>query len=138
MITIVSAIGFLQNANYQREYDLRFDVRGSIIAWIDNKSEFETYRNALQEDPEILSIAGAGSCIFSAKAHEPVKHEAKQTEVDIIAVGDNYLKTMDLKLIQGRDFIKILKQIRRNRSLSLRRWPIFSDGISLLEKKLSG
>jgi len=106
LISIVSAIGFLQNANYQREYDLGFDIRGSVIAWVNNQSEFTTYRNALLENPEILSIAGAQSGIFSSRAHEPVKHEALQAEVDIIDVGDNYLKTMDLKLIAGRDFIK--------------------------------
>ncbi len=106
MITIVSAIGFLQNANYQREYDLGFDIRGSIIAWVDNKNEFDAYRNALQENPEIISIAGASSGIFATKAHEAVKFESKQAEVDIIAVGDNYLNTMDLKLTDGRDFIK--------------------------------
>jgi hypothetical protein len=38
--------------------------------------------------------------------HEPVKYETRQAEVDIIEVGDNYLKTMDLKLLEGRDFLK--------------------------------
>jgi hypothetical protein len=60
----------------------------------------------LQANPEILSIAGAKSGIFSNRAHEPVKHKSKQAEVDIIDVGDNYLKTMDLKLLEGRDFVK--------------------------------
>ncbi len=106
LISIVSAISFLQNANYQREYDLGFDIRGTVIAQVNNQSEFNTYRNALQENPEILSIAGARSGIFSPRAHEPVKYESLQAEVDIIDVGDNYLKTMDLKLIAGRDFIK--------------------------------
>lgn len=106
LIAIVNAIGFMQNARYQRNYDLGFDIRGSVIASVNSTSEFDTYRNALQGNPEILSIAGARSGIFSNRAHEPVKHESKQIEVDIIDVGDNYLRTMDLKLLQGRDFIK--------------------------------
>lgn len=106
LITIVSSIGFLQNANYQNNYDLGFDIRGSVIAWVNGKNEFNTYRNALNENADILSIAGASSGIFSSKAHEPVKYQSKQVEVDIIAVGDNYLKTMDLKLLSGRDFLK--------------------------------
>ena len=48
LISIVSAIGFLQNASYQRKYDLGFDARGSVIAWVNNRNEYETYRNALQ------------------------------------------------------------------------------------------
>ena len=58
----------------------------------------------MQGNPEIISIAGASSGIFSNRIHEPVKYESKQVEVDIIDVGDHYLKTMNLTLIQGRDF----------------------------------
>ena len=102
LIAIISAIAFLQNARYQREYDLGFDAKGSVIAWVDGKEEFETYRNSLQGNPQIVSMAGAASGIFSNRAHEPVKHESKEVEVDIIDVGDHYLKTMDLTLIEGR------------------------------------
>jgi putative ABC transport system permease protein len=106
LMAVVSAIAFMQNARYQRDYDLGFDVRGSVIAFVDDQKEFDTYRDALQFNPEILSIAGAKSGIFSNRLHEPVTHHSSHAEVDIIEVGDNYLKTMDLKIIEGRDFIK--------------------------------
>lgn len=112
LITIVSAIGFLQNARYQRDYDLGFDIRGSVVAWVNNEDEFQAYKTALQQNPEIVSIAGAQSGIFSNGVHEPVKYESLQAEVDIIAVGDDYLSTMDLELISGRDFIKNSKSDR--------------------------
>lgn len=106
LISIVSAIGFLQNARYQRGYDLGFDVRGSIIAWVNDQQEFDTYRNALQSNPDILSIAGANSGIFSNRVNDPVKYQSQQVEVDIIGVGADYLSTMKLTLMEGRDFIK--------------------------------
>ncbi len=105
LIAIVSAIAFWQNARYQRDYDLGFDEKGSVIAWLETES-FDTYRNALAENPEIISMAGAASGIFSNRSHEPVKFESKQVEVDIIDVGDGYLKTMDLTLVDGRDFVR--------------------------------
>jgi putative ABC transport system permease protein len=106
LISIVSAIGFIQNAQFQRNYDLGFDIRGSIIANVNDQSQFDTYRNALQSNPAILSIAGAKSGIFSNRANDPVKWESSEVEVDIIEVGDNYLPAMQLKLAEGRDFIK--------------------------------
>ncbi|SHH31503.1 ABC-type antimicrobial peptide transport system, permease component [Chryseolinea serpens] len=106
LITIVSAFGVLQNARYQQKYDLGFDVHGSVIATVNDQSEFDTYRDALQKNPEILSLAGARSGIFSNRAHEPVKYQSLQAEVDIIEVGDNYLNTLGLKLLEGRDFMK--------------------------------
>lgn len=106
LIAIVSAIAFLQNAKYQEAFDLGFDAKGSVIAWLNSKEEFETYRNSLQGNREIVSVAGAASGIFSNRAHEPVKHESKQVEVDIIDVGDHYLKTMNLTLLEGRDFVQ--------------------------------
>ncbi len=106
LVAVVSAIGFIQNAQYQRDYDLGFDVRGSIITRVNDQSEFDTYRNSLQTNPAILSVAGAKSGIFSNHANDPVKWESTQVEVDIIEVGDNYLATMQLKLVEGRDFTK--------------------------------
>lgn len=105
LISIVSAIGFLQNAAFQRDYDLGFDVRGSMIAWVNSGNEFETYRNALKEDDHIASIAGARSGIFSNRANDPVAHESREMDVDIIEVGDQYVATLGLTLIAGRNFI---------------------------------
>jgi putative ABC transport system permease protein len=105
LIAIISAIAFWQNANYQDEYDLGFNVKGSVIAWLQNKDEVETYRNVLQGNPKITSIAGANSGIFSNRSNEPVKFESQQVKTDIISVGDDYLKTMNLTLTEGRDFI---------------------------------
>jgi putative ABC transport system permease protein len=106
LVGVVSAIGFIQNARFQRAYDLGFDVRGSIIAPVSDQSQFETYRNALQTNNEIVSIAGAKSGIFSNRANDPVEWQSIQQEVDIIEVGDRYLETMQLKLVEGRDFTK--------------------------------
>jgi ABC-type antimicrobial peptide transport system permease subunit len=106
LIAIVCAVGFLQNARYQQQYDLGFDIRGSVMVPVNDQHEFDTYRHALQGDPQILSVAGAKTGILSHHAIGAVKFESKQAEVDIIEVGDGYVQTMGLSLLDGRDFIK--------------------------------
>lgn len=105
LIAIVSAIAFWQNARYQQNYDLGFNIKGSVIAWLNDKDEVEAYRNALAGNPKIQSMAGANSGIFSNRSNDPVEVDSKQVKTDVISVGDNYLKTMNLKLKEGRDFI---------------------------------
>ena len=106
LITLVSAVGFLQNARYQQSYDLGFDVRGTIVTGVNGKVEFDTYSNALQGHRDIISIAGSRGGIFSDRLHEAVCNASRQAEVDIIEVGDQYLSTMGLELLHGRDFIR--------------------------------
>lgn len=104
LITIISAFGFLQNARYQRDYNLGYDASASIVAFVDNQSEFDTYRNALQVNHQIVSIAGAKSGILSKRPLEAVKYESHQLQVNVVEVGDNYVQAMGLTLLEGRDF----------------------------------
>lgn len=106
LIAVISAVAFMQNARYQRAYDLGFDVRGAVVVPVNDRSEFETYRNALQANSNILTIAGAKTGIFSEHTHEPIRYATLPMEADIIEVGDNYLQAMEVKLLEGRDFRK--------------------------------
>jgi putative ABC transport system permease protein len=106
LIAIVFAVAFYQNSNYQREFDIGFDTDGIIIAYVNDHSEFETYRNALLPNKDILAVAGSQYSVLSAGYNDPIKHESKQIEVDIIEVGDDYLNTMGFSLLEGRDFQK--------------------------------
>jgi putative ABC transport system permease protein len=106
LLAIIFAIAFYQNSVYQRNFDIGFNPNNVIIAYVENQNEFETYRNALLANKDVNSVAGSEHSVFSAGYNDPIKFESKQIEVDIINVGDDYLKTIDLKLIQGRDFEK--------------------------------
>lgn len=105
-IGLVCAIAFYQNSLYQRDFDLGVNQDGVIIAYVQNGQEYEVYRNSLLENKDILSMAGSEHSVYSSRYSTPVKYQSQQTEVEAINVGDNYLKTMGLTLIDGRDFEK--------------------------------
>jgi putative ABC transport system permease protein len=104
LVAIIFASAFYGNSIFQRNVDIGFNQDGVIIAYVDNLSEYETYRNALLENKDIRQIAGSEHSIYSSGYNDPIKFESKQLEVDIINVGDDYLKTMELTLLEGRDF----------------------------------
>lgn len=106
LVAIIFAIAFYGNSIYQRDFDLGYELKGIIVAYVSNQGEFETYKNALLESSDIVSIAGSKHSIFSSTYNDPVKHGSKQLEVEIMDVGDNYLNTMGLTLLEGRDFLK--------------------------------
>ncbi|MBL7874876.1 MAG: ABC transporter permease, partial [Cyclobacteriaceae bacterium] len=106
LIAIVSSFAFTENARYQREFDLGFNKSGLVFTYLDNRSEYETYRNALLENPDIISIAGSEHHINSNYINDPIKHEGREIEVDIMNVDHDYLQTVGLTLLEGRDFKK--------------------------------
>ena len=121
-MAVVFAIAFYGNSLYQRDFDIGFNQNGVILAYVQNQGEFETYRNALQQNSDIVSIAGSKHSIFSSRYNDPVKHGSKQLEVDIIEVGDDYLSTMGLTLIEGRDFKKGSETDRRESIIVTRKF----------------
>lgn len=106
LIGIVCAIAFTDNARFQRDFDLGFNKKGLIFTYVNNRSEYETYRNALVENPDIISIAGSEHHLYSSSYNDPIKHEDKEIEADILNVGEDYLTTVGLTLMQGRNFEK--------------------------------
>ncbi len=106
LIGIVCSFAFVENAKYQREFDLGFNKSGVIYSQVENKSDYEVYKNELAKDPEIKLISGTEHLFFANYYNDPVESGDQQIEVDILNVGDDYLKTVGLILIEGRDFVK--------------------------------
>ena len=104
LIGIVCSFAFTENAKYQREFDLGFNKDGVVYTYVNNRSEYETYRNALAENPDILSIAGSEHHFYSSSINDPIKHEDKEIEVDILNISADYIATVGLTLMEGRNF----------------------------------
>lgn len=106
LIAIVCSFAFTENAKYQQEFDLGFNKSDVVFTYVNNRGEFETFRNALLENPEIIAVAGSEHHINSNFINDPIKHDEKEIEVDIMNVGDDYIQTVGLTVLEGRDFKK--------------------------------
>lgn len=106
LIAIVCSLAFTDNARYQRDFDLGFDKKGVAFTYLNNRSEYETFRNRLVANPDVKSVAYSLHHFYSSAFNDPIKAGEKEIEVDILDVGEDYVKTLGLTLVEGRDFIK--------------------------------
>lgn len=101
---VVCSFAFTDNATFQRNFDMGFDRKGVVFTNVNGRSEYETYRNALAENPDIISITGTQTHLYSSGFNDPIKHEDKEIEVDILDVSADYISTIGITLKQGRNF----------------------------------
>ncbi|MEP2671662.1 MAG: ABC transporter permease [Cyclobacteriaceae bacterium] len=113
LIGIVCSFAFVENAKYQHEFDLGFNKNGVVYSRVENQSDYETYKNELARNPDIQLISGTEHHFFSSYYNDPIKSGEEQIEVDILNVGDDYMKTLGITLLEGRNFKKDSETDRR-------------------------
>jgi len=106
LLCIISGVAYIRNAAYQRDYNLGYTKNGVIVASVKNENEFMAYRNLLVMNKDIKVIAGSKNHVSDKYYKEPVKYETIEHQVEIVDVGDEYLKAMNITLLEGRDFKK--------------------------------
>lgn len=105
IVALVSAVGFVQNAKYQKEFELGFNTENIVYTYINGEDDYNALKNALQTNPKITAIAGTKHHIMSNGYGDPIKYEDILRDVSIYEVGHDYLKMMDIEIVDGRGFI---------------------------------
>ncbi len=106
LLCIISSVAYVRNASYQKDFDLGYSKDGIIVANVNNEGEFNAFHNALATNKDVLSIAGSKDHVSDKYYRQPVKLGNTEHQVEIVDIGDNYLKTMNISLLEGRDFIQ--------------------------------
>ena len=107
-ILIGSALIFVKNAKYQKSIDWGYNQDQVIGVMLDGKKQFEIYRNAISQNPNIVSIAGSKDHIGRSSDIDVVEFEGKKYEICRFLVGYDYVKTMQFRLKEGRLFDRSL------------------------------
>ena len=103
-ITIGSSINMAQNAAYQKSRDWGYNQEQVIGVRLDGERHYEIYKNAISQNPDILSIAGSRNHIGRSSSRDIVVYEGNKYEITRFSVGCDYLETMELRLKEGRTF----------------------------------
>jgi len=106
LVTMVGGIAFMQNAAYQKDFDLGYNTKSVINVSLNGELAFNKFKNTIAENPHILGVAGAWNSLgFGSWSTNFGKIEDNR-EVQYNLVGEQFMEVMDLNLLEGRTFEK--------------------------------
>ncbi|MEO6452802.1 MAG: ABC transporter permease, partial [Ginsengibacter sp.] len=103
-ITVIAGVAFYRNAEFQRTYDFGYEKENIIGLNLQRESDYISVRDELGKISGIEKMAGTRNHIFFNFRSIPLEAKGEKKESKYMAVGDNYLDVMKLKLVAGRAF----------------------------------
>ncbi|MEM7298155.1 MAG: FtsX-like permease family protein [Bacteroidota bacterium] len=116
-MALISALSFYNNANYQDAYDLGFSQDQMLSVAIEDQSELSSFRPIVEQMPEISAVASTYNRIGEWNYIRTLENENMQVETDMADFSYEYLKLMELNLIEGRFFNPDMAEYERKNSI---------------------
>jgi ABC-type antimicrobial peptide transport system permease subunit len=106
LAAVIFAIAFYYNSKFQKSFDLGYSYQSVVQVPIENENQFVQLKNALASHPLIHSVGGGELHIFANTYKASLKTTRDEKEVDVLNIGDDYFKTVNVRIIAGREFEK--------------------------------
>jgi putative ABC transport system permease protein len=106
LLCMICGVAFIRNASYQRDYDIGYAKDGIVKVSIAGQLEFESYRNLLKQNNDILAIAGSKGHVSDGVYRAPLKYGTTELSAETVDIGDDYLNAMGIDIVEGRSFEK--------------------------------
>lgn len=103
-IFITSAITFTQNSDWLAKRSWGYNQHGVLYAEVPDYLAFEQLKTAVEQDVNVVSIAGAGHHLGKLHSTAILQFPDRRHEADQYSVDAHYFETMGLKLKEGRVF----------------------------------
>jgi uncharacterized membrane protein len=104
IITVIAAVAFAKNSEFQKSYDYGYDRENIIGVSLNNQKNFTALKNEVEKIPEVTAVAGTKSHIPYRFRNLVAEAQGVKKEVDYFEVGKDYLKVMNLRTVTGRSF----------------------------------
>ncbi len=107
VMVLIAGLVFTQNATYQKELGLGYDHKKLLIVNVLDEQEYSRFKNKINTNPKIERIAGAANSIGPYTARKAtIRIDTTSSRTILYKVGADYLETVGLPVIHGRDFIE--------------------------------
>ncbi|UCG28662.1 MAG: ABC transporter permease, partial [Bacteroidales bacterium] len=104
VVSLVGGIVFSRNAYYQDTLDLGYDKENILVVSVNNQSDYEKFRQVLIRNPRIISVAGTYNHVGWGYYRRGVEFQEMKHEVNVMDIGQGYIETVGLDLVEGRSF----------------------------------
>ena len=104
VITVIAGIGFARNSEFQKNYDYGYNIENTVGVILTDTAAFPAFRNEMTAIPQVTALAGTRSHIGYGFRNIVAEAEGKKGETNYMEVGRDYVKTMNLKMAEGRAF----------------------------------
>jgi len=109
LIAVIGGVTFSQNATFQKNTDLGFNVDGIINVNLDGKKHFETFRNIISENPDIQGITGSHNNLGFGEWWSNIGKVEENRSAQMQYIGEDFMEVMGMELLAGRTFDKNLE-----------------------------
>lgn len=104
-ITVIAGLAFSKNATFQKNYDYGYN-KDNVVGFYVGENDYSALRNEIINTAGIESIAGTRQNLGFWQRTVSLEAAQQKTESQFIETGENYLNTLQLQLLAGRDFNK--------------------------------
>jgi ABC-type antimicrobial peptide transport system permease subunit len=104
LMTVVAAMAFSENSEFQRTYDFGFRRENLMMLEVPDESSYHAMRGALAQVPGVEATAGTRHHVGFGRPTVTVEVQGEQQETAFMGIGEGYLDLMGIKLAAGRAF----------------------------------
>lgn len=109
VVAIFASVAFIQNARYQETLDMGYNRDQIIGVSLLNETQYQKIHASMLANPDIEMFASAKNHIGRSNYGLTLKNQDLEVESNMLDVGNDYLETMGLEIINGRSFSKELE-----------------------------
>lgn len=102
IIVLVAGFVFTMNSSFLNQLPIGYDRDQIIHVGFDNHQEYQNFWYAIHQYSEVNAIAGAENHIGFGGIVTYVNLDTSKVEVWDFGVGEGYLNTMDVRVMEGR------------------------------------
>lgn len=106
LIAVVGGILFTLNTNYQNGLSWGYNQNNVISAFVNDEAEIKQLMNAMSRNPKVEEMSASYTHLNRSTSSKIIEVIDKKYDIPSMIVDANYINTMGLKLIEGREFDK--------------------------------